>query len=61
MQKWKCLRESVTFIDKDMAINGTFCTEDAQASVKEPDRASHYANALNIKNSHVLGSLDHVA
>ncbi len=40
MQKWKCSRESVTFIDNDMTA------EDAHTSVKEPDRASHYANAL---------------
>ncbi len=46
MQKWKCSRESVTSIYKDMTVNLMFCTEDAHASVKGPDRASHYANAL---------------
>ncbi len=35
MQKWKCLGEFVTFIDKDINVH---------ASVKE--RASHYANDL---------------
>ncbi len=45
--KWKCSREFVTFINKDMTVNWIFfCAEDAHARVKAPDMASHYANAL---------------
>ncbi len=45
MQKWKCLLEFVTFMDKDMRLN-VFCVEDAHACVTAPDRASLYTNAL---------------
>ncbi len=43
--KMEMLTWIVTFIDKDMTVNESFCSEDAHACVKAPDRASHYANA----------------
>ncbi len=46
-KKWKCSRELLTFIYKDMTIYiNFFCAEDTHACVTAPDRASHYTKAL---------------
>ncbi len=46
MQKWKCLCEFFTFIDKDMTVNWTFLRWGRTRICQSAWQGKHYVNAL---------------